>query len=654
MKDKKRKHPKSPDHIGNANKGPKKSDSSVSGYLVTDTRGSIIYTPASHPLTPTPSTPTFQDCEWRGEPDSPMPDASTSSPSKSAAQTASTPSEPIGKITSADIASISNWKPKKPIKKLPSHQPLLPPDSLPASQDSASSEGISNKPRIRHAASFEPKLDTIPQSPPIPLASKNEACSSEDKPLTFTMPPTHVKHAQASLPSLRQILDKEPQLQTHATEHAAPNNPISNLISDSLSDTFVPPNTLLNILQSITALKHSSTKMETEIASLKEDNKNLRLFIHEQLNSSLNSSLNQLAKIVCDKIDHSREQTSNKDFDHLHQNIVLTNNNIKTIASAQVIIGDKVASLEEKLTSTIVEQKLDKLEKAIEDLQLPKSDTLMDITPTPLSSMPLPPATFKPRPPSTSHSRQSTRPSYANAVGSKIQHQSSTWQGSPTITLQAAPPSFPKRNTRVIRFPQGNRFIGHRLTPQQVVLRVNQTHSHLSFKAILAKWTLKHNLVITFSKESLDKDIDEAAQSIKQCLFPDNNHTIFGNAVNWSKIVFKNTPCRSYTINPEDNSIVAQDLSPNALVEAVRESHPLLEKATFVLPPEWTVKDLPVDASYHNLSFSIEDPDGSIANTLINTELIMFASSVRPRLWKDKFIPAPSANIGPPPSPLPY
>ena len=278
----------------------------------------------------------------------------------------------------------------------------------------------------------------------------------------------------------------------------------------------------------------------------------------------------------------------------------------------------------------------------------------MDTTPTPLSSMPLPPVTFKPRPPLASHPGQSTRPSYANAVGSKIQYQSSTWQDTPKNTPAAMPPLFPNRNTRVIRFPHGHRLTGHRLTPQQVVLRVNQIHNHLPFKAILAKWTLKHNLTITFSKESLDKDIDDAAQSIKQCLFPENNHAIFGRAVNWSKIVFRNTPCRSYSINPEDNSIVSQDLNPDALLEAVRESHPLLETATFILPPEWTVKDLPEDASYHNLSFSIEDPDGSIANTLINDELIMFASSVRPRLWKDKFVPAPSANIGPPPSPLPY
>ena len=393
--------------------------------------------------------------------------------------------------------------------------------------------------------------------------------------------------------------------------------------------------------------------METEIVSLKEDNKYLRKFIHEQLNSGLN----HLANIVINKIDQSHTQTSinhTKEFERIHQTNTVNNDSISNILSRSQAIEENLVSIKEKLTSTTVEQKLDKLEKTIEDLQLLKSDSPMDITPTPHPNIPLPPSTSSPKPSPFSHHRRSTRPSYADITGSRIQHQSTTWQDMPFKPTQAAPALSQNRNTRVIHFPQGNRFTGHRLTPQQVVLRVNQVHSQLPFKAILAKWTLKHNLTITFSKDSLDKDIDEAAQSIKQCLFPDNTHAIFGNAVNWSKVVFKNTPCRSYTINPVDNTIVAQDLSPDALVEAVRESHPLLEKATFVLPPEWTVKDLPVDASHHNLSFSIEDPDGSIANTLINSELIMFASSVRPRLWKDKFVPAPSANIGPPPTPLPY
>ena len=624
MKDKKRKHPKSPDHIGNANKGPKKSDSSISGYLVTDTRGSIIYTPASQPSTPTLSTPTFQDCEWRGEP---TPASPTLSPSESAEQTASTPSEPIGKITSADIASITSWKPKRIVKKLPFHQPLFPSDLPPASQDSASSEGTAiknKKPRINRASSFEPKLDTIPQSPPAPLASKNEACPSEDTPLMSITPPTHVKHAQTSLPSLSQILDKELPHQTHAIKHATPNVPIPNPESDHTSDTPIPSDILLTLLQGQQTLIQTITKMEAEISSLKEDNKKLQSYTHNEIRNGVNHLV--MAGAECNV---------------MHETILKS-------------IGKRLTSIEEKLSSTTAEQKLDKLEKSIENLQLPKPDTPMDTTPMPHPNMPLPPVTFNPKPPPFSHPGQSTRPSYANIAGSRIQHQSTTWQDTPVKPTQAAPAFSQNRNTRVIRFPQGNRFTGHRLTPQQVVLRVNQVHSQLPFKAILAKWTLKHNLTITFSKDSLDKDIDEAAQSIKQCLFPDNNHAIFGNAVNWSKIVFKNTPCRSYTINPEDNSIVAQDLNPNTLLEAVRESHPLLETATFVLPPEWTVKNLPEDASHHNLSFSIEDPDGSIANTLINTELIMFASSVRPRLWKDKFILAPSANIGPPPSPLPY
>ena len=650
MKDKKRRHPKSPEHIGNANKGPKKSESTISGYLVTNTRGSIIYTPSSQP-----STPTFQDCEWRGDlkPDSLMPDASTPSPSESAEQTASTPSEPIGKITSADIASISSWKPKKPIKKLPSYQPLFPSDPIPAT-----SEGINNKdekPRKKHAASFEPKLDTILQSPPAPLASKNEAISSEDTPLMPTTPPTHVEHAQTSLPSLRQILDKELPHQTHAIKHATLNDPIPNSKSEPPTDTFVPPDTLLKILQSITALKHNTARMETEIVSLKEDNRNLRQFIHERLNEQFNTCLNQLANIVIQKINQATNHISInhlKDFDKIHNDNSVINDSIKNISLRNQVIEEKLASIE--LVSATVERKFDNLEKIVENLQLLGSDTPMDTTPTPHSNLPLPSATSNPRPPSFPHPGHPTRPSYANIAGSRIQHQSTTWQGTPVKQPQAAPTPFQNRNTRVIRFPQGNRFTGHRLTPQQVVLRVNQIHEHLPFKAILAKWTLKHNLTITFSKDSLDRDIDEAAQSIKQCLFPDNNHAIFGKAVNWSKIVFKNTPCRSFSINPEDNSIVAQDLSPNALLEAVRESHPLLEKASFVLPPEWTVKDLPEGASHHNLSFSIEDPDGSIANTLINTKLIMFASSVRLRLWKDKFVPAPSANIGPPPTPLPY
>ena len=431
---------------------------------------------------------------------------------------------------------------------------------------------------------------------------------------------------------------------------------ISNPESDHTSDIHIPPNAVLKLLQGQQTLISTITKMEAEISSLKKDNTKLQSFVHKEITTGINHLIMCMAEqnLASDQTIKSISKNHSKDFDLIHKNLAALNNSIKNNGLGNQVIEEKVVSIEKKLVSTTVEQKLNNLEKTIEGPQLLKPDTPMDMTPMPHSNMPLPPVTFNPQPPSAPHHGRSMRPSYASIAGSKIQHQSTTWQDTPVKPIQAAPALFQNRNTRVIHFPQGNCFTGHRLNPQQVVLRVNQVHIHLPFKAILAKWTLKHNLTITFSKDSLDKDIDEATQSIKQCLFPDNNHTIFSKAVNWSKIVFKNTPYQSYSINPGDNSIVAQDLNPNALLEAVRESHPLLETATFVLPPEWTVKDLPEDASHHNLSFSIEDPDRSIANTLINAELIMFASSVQPRLWKDKFIPAPSANIGPPPTPLPY
>ena len=146
---------------------------------------------------------------------------------------------PIGKLTSADIASISSWKPKFTVEQL-----LSSSDSLPDSQDSASSEGITikqKKTRISANTTFEPKLESIPLSIPVPLASIPEVAPSEEALLTPITPPTHAEHAQhapASLPSLSQILDKESHHQPHAIKHATPNNPISNPKSEPPSDTY--------------------------------------------------------------------------------------------------------------------------------------------------------------------------------------------------------------------------------------------------------------------------------------------------------------------------------------------------------------------------------------------------------------------------------
>ena len=85
-----------------------------------------------------------------------------------------------------------------------------------------------------------------------------------------------------------------------------------------------------------------------------------------------------------------------------------------------------------------------------------------------------------------------------------------------------------------------------------------------------------------------------------------------------------------------------------SMTKAVQESHPLLKDVTFVHPPDWTVQTLPEEAIYHNLRFTIEDPDNSIAHNLIASEAIMFTTTVRPRLWKDPSTPIPAAHFTPP------
>ena len=314
-------------------------------------------------------------------------------------------------------------------------------------------------------------------------------------------------------------------------------------------------------------------------------------------------------------------------------------------------------TIKEKLNSTTVEQKLDNLEKNIENLQSLKSDTPMDTTPMPHPSMPLPPITFNPRPSPFSHTGQSMKPSYASIAGSKIQYQSTTWQNTPVNNLVATPTPFPK-NTWTIRFP--HKFgpkerlemvpkpVLFKMAPHRMVTKLNQKLIDRPIEVILAKRTLRNNLALTFSQESEEKDIRDASTIIIESLGLQDSQAIFSRAVNWSKIVFKSTLC-STSITDEDGKESIQKITdPTTLLNAVRESHPLLKDVTFIHTLDWTVQTLLDEAIYHNLCFTIKDPDNSIAHNLIASEAIMFATTVRPRLWKDPSAPIPAAHFTPP------
>ena len=364
---------------------------------------------------------------------------------------------------------------------------------------------------------------------------------------------------------------------------------------------------LLLVLQGQQALLSNSMKMEQEIAFLREDNKDLR--------AQLYLGLNQLAKIVTDKNTITNQSittisnTHSKDFEMVQKNSLIINDNIKAVQEGNQHIEKELDSLKEKISSSAVEQKLDNMEKTIENLQPFKADTPMDTTPMPQSTMPLPPVTFNPRSSPFSHSGQSTRPSYASIAGSKIQYQSSTWQNTPINTPAATPTPFPK-NTWTIRFP--HKFGPKerpamvmpplfKMAPHRMVTKLNQKLINRPVEVILAKRTLRNNLALTFSQESKEKDIRDASTLIIESLGLQDERAIFSRAINWSKIVFRNTPCTSMTTDEDGKETIQKITDSSTLLKAVQESHPLLKDVTFVHPPDWTVQTLPEEAVYHNL-----------------------------------------------------
>ena len=115
--------------------------------------------------------------------------------------------------------------------------------------------------------------------------------------------------------------------------------------------------------------------------------------------------------------------------------------------------------------------------------------------------------------------------------------------------------------------------------------------------------------------------------------------TKFTKAVYLSKILFPLIPCCNIP-SDSDAEDMDQDSSPlwsrDRLLEEVKHSHPILANAEFIQEPDWTVALVPSPNICANISFVVEDVDGSILSTLTNSSVIMFSTEIYPRIWKEK------------------
>jgi hypothetical protein len=76
----------------------------------------------------------------------------------------------------------------------------------------------------------------------------------------------------------------------------------------------------------------------------------------------------------------------------------------------------------------------------------------------------------------------------------------------------------------------------------------------------------------------------------------------------WTRLLANGVPVREDDITP---------FSPSVLLEEVR-ALPGLKKAHFAMQPRWLIHPDRIYTPYSSVTFTISDPDRSIATTLIN------------------------------------
>ena len=207
------------------------------------------------------------------------------------------------------------------------------------------------------------------------------------------------------------------------------------------------------------------------------------------------------------------------------------------------------------------------------------------------------------------------------------------------INPQTKRPAFQNRQIYTLRFSRDAPWKGIQTPAHIVTDKINVACSkNYNIKAILARWTEKNNLTITFSNDSKDADIAKAAKTIMDILAPGHPAISFSKPTIWNKIVYRQVPCRMITEAEIDGDAMREDStwSKETLLKEVQESHPLLKNAEFAFNPDWTTAEIPHDADTWNLCFTIVDPDNSIAKEIVRSQIIMFVTLVTPDHWKER------------------
>jgi len=179
-----------------------------------------------------------------------------------------------------------------------------------------------------------------------------------------------------------------------------------------------------------------------------------------------------------------------------------------------------------------------------------------------------------------------------------------------------------------------------------IVSEVNRVCAEkFHIKANATEWSPAMNLMLWFTGDSTNNNIEKAGNTILGLLAKNAPRSIFIKSTKWSRIVIRDCPTKKWVHNADGGHLIGGALSGEFVpvtqtdLEAVLcASHPILQEATFMEGPNWTALNANMDPSRDraNVSFTLPDPDESRFCSLSRSPLFLFNVPCYAVRWTEK------------------
>ena len=187
---------------------------------------------------------------------------------------------------------------------------------------------------------------------------------------------------------------------------------------------------------------------------------------------------------------------------------------------------------------------------------------------------------------------------------------------------------------------------GTRLLELAITSEINRICNPLfHIRANSCEWTSAQNLIVFFTSDSTDAQITKASKTLLGIVAKGCSKTVIVPCVKWSRVVIHDFPTKTWVRDDSPDSNMTGGIpgffapvTNEVMVQAVRDSHPLLTDAVFTEGPSWTSLDA-LSRDRANVSFTIPDADDSRVKALTKRPLYFLNTACRLSQWTERSTP---------------